>query len=105
MQEKEKMVRNKYICLFLNYNQILCFLVCICCPLNFDLLLLLFAFVALKDITTVDSLQFDFSTIEAATNKFSDDSKLGEGGFGVVYKVWNCFALLGFFLFSNTIIT
>ncbi|XP_041023459.1 LOW QUALITY PROTEIN: cysteine-rich receptor-like protein kinase 10 [Juglans microcarpa x Juglans regia] len=41
---------------------------------------------ALNDITTVESLQFDFSTIEAATNKFSENSKLGEGGFGVVYK-------------------
>ncbi|KAG6641578.1 hypothetical protein CIPAW_09G083800 [Carya illinoinensis] len=41
---------------------------------------------ALNDITTVESLQFDFRTIEAATNKFSDNSKLGEGGFGVVYK-------------------
>ncbi|KAG6641575.1 hypothetical protein CIPAW_09G083500 [Carya illinoinensis] len=41
---------------------------------------------ALNDITTLESLQFDFSTIEAATNKFSDNSKLGEGGFGVVYK-------------------
>ncbi|KAG6691519.1 hypothetical protein I3842_10G067100 [Carya illinoinensis] len=39
-----------------------------------------------NDITTVESLQFDFSTIEAATKKFSDDSKLGEGGFGEVFK-------------------
>ncbi|GAV62659.1 Stress-antifung domain-containing protein/Pkinase_Tyr domain-containing protein [Cephalotus follicularis] len=38
------------------------------------------------DITTVKSLQFDFKTIEAATNSFSDDNKLGEGGFGEVYK-------------------
>jgi hypothetical protein len=38
-------------------------------------------------MTTVESLQFDFATIEAATNKFSGDNKLGEGGFGVVYKV------------------
>ncbi|KAK8293247.1 hypothetical protein V6Z12_D06G176200 [Gossypium hirsutum] len=37
-------------------------------------------------ITTMESLQFDFSTIEAATNKFSVDNKLGEGGFGPVYK-------------------
>ncbi len=38
--------------------------------------------------STVESLQFDFATIEATTNKFSDDhNKLGEGGFGVVYKV------------------
>ncbi|XP_059436948.1 cysteine-rich receptor-like protein kinase 10 [Corylus avellana] len=31
-------------------------------------------------------LQFDFATIEAATNNFSNDNKLGEGGFGAVYK-------------------
>ncbi|XP_050288769.1 cysteine-rich receptor-like protein kinase 10 [Quercus robur] len=34
----------------------------------------------------VESLQFDFVTIEAATDKFSDDNKIGEGGFGKVYK-------------------
>ncbi|MBA0868926.1 hypothetical protein Goshw_020599 [Gossypium schwendimanii] len=39
-----------------------------------------------NEITTMESLQFDFSTIEAATNKFSVDNKLGEGGFGPVYK-------------------
>ncbi|KAJ9136291.1 hypothetical protein P3X46_033383 [Hevea brasiliensis] len=38
------------------------------------------------DISTIESLQFDFGVIEAATNKFSYDNKLGEGGFGVVYK-------------------
>ncbi|GAY35558.1 hypothetical protein CUMW_283210, partial [Citrus unshiu] len=38
------------------------------------------------DITTLESLQFDFETIEDATNKFSTDNKLGEGGFGEVYK-------------------
>jgi len=37
----------------------------------------------------VESLQFDLSTIEAATNNFSADNKLGEGGFGEVYKVSN----------------
>ncbi|GLT54801.1 hypothetical protein SLA2020_279680 [Shorea laevis] len=41
---------------------------------------------AANDITTVESLQFDFATIETATNRFSDDNRLGEGGFGVVYK-------------------
>ena len=30
---------------------------------------------------------FDFAYIEAATNNFSDSNKLGEGGFGPVYKV------------------
>ncbi|XP_043807868.1 cysteine-rich receptor-like protein kinase 10 [Manihot esculenta] len=39
-----------------------------------------------SDITTVESLQFDLGTIEAATNNFSNDNKLGEGGFGEVYK-------------------
>ncbi|KAE8664485.1 Cysteine-rich receptor-like protein kinase 25 [Hibiscus syriacus] len=38
------------------------------------------------DITTVDSLQYDFTIIEAATDRFSDANKLGEGGFGEVYK-------------------
>ncbi|KAL1190774.1 putative cysteine-rich receptor-like protein kinase 23 [Cardamine amara subsp. amara] len=38
------------------------------------------------DITTAGSLQFDFKAIEAATDKFSEYNKLGEGGFGQVYK-------------------
>ncbi|KAI8525207.1 hypothetical protein RHMOL_Rhmol13G0211500 [Rhododendron molle] len=38
------------------------------------------------DISTVQSLQYDLGTIQAATNNFSDDNKIGEGGFGAVYK-------------------
>ncbi|XP_058197635.1 cysteine-rich receptor-like protein kinase 10 isoform X1 [Rhododendron vialii] len=38
------------------------------------------------DISAVQSLQYDFGTIQAATNNFSDDNKIGEGGFGPVYK-------------------
>ncbi|CAI9787894.1 unnamed protein product [Fraxinus pennsylvanica] len=38
------------------------------------------------EISTVESLQYDFSTIRAATDNFSDANKLGQGGFGVVYK-------------------
>lgn len=30
---------------------------------------------------------FDLATIAKATNNFSIDNKLGEGGFGVVYRV------------------
>jgi hypothetical protein len=30
---------------------------------------------------------FGFSTISNATNHFSDDNKIGQGGFGPVYKV------------------
>ncbi|XLT73909.1 hypothetical protein HN873_030335, partial [Arachis hypogaea] len=40
-----------------------------------------------EDLTDVESLQFDFATIEAATDCFSDENKIGQGGFGVVYKV------------------
>ncbi|XP_039166681.1 cysteine-rich receptor-like protein kinase 8 [Eucalyptus grandis] len=39
-----------------------------------------------RQISELHSLQFDLQTIEAATNKFSNNSKLGEGGFGPVYK-------------------
>ncbi|CAB79282.1 serine/threonine kinase [Arabidopsis thaliana] len=39
-----------------------------------------------NDITTAGSLQFDFKAIEAATNCFLPINKLGQGGFGEVYK-------------------
>ncbi|PQM39057.1 cysteine-rich receptor-like protein kinase 25 [Prunus yedoensis var. nudiflora] len=35
-----------------------------------------------SEISSVESLQFDLHTIEAATENFSDQNKLGEGGFG-----------------------
>lgn len=38
-------------------------------------------------ITTIHSVQFDFKTIEAATDKFSDSNMIGRGGFGEVYRV------------------
>ncbi|KAL2244888.1 UNVERIFIED_CONTAM: Cysteine-rich receptor-like protein kinase 26 [Sesamum indicum] len=38
------------------------------------------------DISTPESLQFAFGTIRDATNNFSDNNKLGQGGFGTVYK-------------------
>ncbi|XP_044497350.1 cysteine-rich receptor-like protein kinase 10 [Mangifera indica] len=43
----------------------------------------------LEDIVENDdisTMEFDLATIEAATNKFSTENKLGEGGFGEVYK-------------------
>jgi len=40
-----------------------------------------------EDFTNVESLQYDLATLQSATNNFSDDNKLGEGGFGGVYKV------------------
>ncbi|KAK1378491.1 cysteine-rich receptor-like protein kinase 10 [Heracleum sosnowskyi] len=38
------------------------------------------------EITTIENLQFEFSAIEAATNNFSPDNKIGAGGFGDVFK-------------------
>ncbi|KAJ1388339.1 Serine-threonine/tyrosine-protein kinase, catalytic domain [Sesbania bispinosa] len=38
------------------------------------------------ELKTLESLQFTLATIEAATNKFSHENKIGRGGFGVVYK-------------------
>ncbi|KAL5774770.1 hypothetical protein ACOSP7_012327 [Xanthoceras sorbifolium] len=42
--------------------------------------------IARNDILTAETLQFDLGTIQAATNRFSIDNKLGAGGFGEVYK-------------------
>ncbi|CAH1424326.1 unnamed protein product [Lactuca virosa] len=39
-----------------------------------------------SEIITEESLQFELRTIEAATNNFSKHNKIGEGGFGGVYK-------------------
>lgn len=39
------------------------------------------------EITTLESLQVDLDTIQVATNKFSEESRIGKGGYGEVYKV------------------
>ncbi|KAL5197960.1 hypothetical protein ABZP36_001472 [Zizania latifolia] len=38
-------------------------------------------------IQSIDSLLIDLSTLRAATDNFAERNKLGEGGFGAVYKV------------------
>ncbi|XP_027364918.1 putative receptor-like protein kinase At4g00960 isoform X1 [Abrus precatorius] len=38
------------------------------------------------EIKTRESLQFHFDTIRVATDDFSDSNKLGQGGFGAVYR-------------------
>ncbi len=68
------------------------------------LLHILFSCAASNEISTIESLQFDFATIEAATNKFSDDKQLGEGGFGRVYKVHAIFSLFAYFLVTILLI-
>ncbi|XP_074576355.1 cysteine-rich receptor-like protein kinase 10 [Curcuma longa] len=39
-----------------------------------------------EKITSVESLLFDYQTLKVATGNFSEENKLGEGGFGAVYK-------------------
>ncbi|KAI4295828.1 hypothetical protein L6164_035829 [Bauhinia variegata] len=39
-----------------------------------------------QESTTLDSLQYHLATIQAATNRFSNESGIGKGGFGEVYK-------------------
>ncbi|XP_048132914.1 cysteine-rich receptor-like protein kinase 10 isoform X1 [Rhodamnia argentea] len=39
-----------------------------------------------SEITTAESLQFHLATIQAATNNFSHQNKLGQGGFGEVFR-------------------
>ncbi|XP_062011412.1 cysteine-rich receptor-like protein kinase 10 isoform X5 [Rosa rugosa] len=39
-----------------------------------------------EEVSFVDSLQYDFENIRSATDDFSDENKLGQGGFGAVYK-------------------
>lgn len=48
---------------------------------------IIFVSVAKSDIMVTEALQLNFAAIEAATDKFSENNKLGAGGFGEVYKV------------------
>ncbi|RDX61707.1 Cysteine-rich receptor-like protein kinase 25, partial [Mucuna pruriens] len=58
-------------------------------PLTLAWLMMITVFlfcVVVNDLTDEEFLQFDLATVEAATNGFSDENKIGQGGFGVVYK-------------------
>ena len=47
----------------------------------------LFLWEVVDEIGGIESLQYDFGTIRVATDNFSEENKLGQGGFGAVYKV------------------
>uniref|UniRef100_A0A2P2MVA1 Protein kinase domain-containing protein n=1 Tax=Rhizophora mucronata TaxID=61149 RepID=A0A2P2MVA1_RHIMU len=67
---------------FHSFGTFLCCCLILPCPLRINLI----HCVVGNEITNVESLKYDLTAIEAATNNFSDDNKLGEGGFGLVYK-------------------
>ncbi|KAJ9566940.1 hypothetical protein OSB04_002906 [Centaurea solstitialis] len=60
----------------------------LCILLELHLMLPLFSYVVgeIMDISIVESLHYDFHTICTATNDFSENKKLGQGGFGYVYE-------------------
>ena len=58
---------------------------------------------ARDDVDSAKMHYFDLSTILTATNNFSDLNKLGEGGFGPVYKVERLF-IFGVCIFGNYLI-
>lgn len=39
------------------------------------------------DMESIESLLHDISTLRIATGNFAESNRLGEGGFGAVYKV------------------
>ncbi|GJR03458.1 cysteine-rich receptor-like protein kinase 8 [Tanacetum coccineum] len=41
----------------------------------------------IDEVGTADSLQYSFGIIKQATDDFSENNKLGQGGFGLVYKL------------------
>ncbi|GLT30986.1 hypothetical protein SLA2020_057550 [Shorea laevis] len=57
-----------------------------CLSQNYDVKKSKKKFENVDEMEDVESLQYDFDTIRTATSNFSDENKLGQGGFGAVYK-------------------
>lgn len=53
---------------------------------------------------SVESMLIDICTLRAATGDFAEANKLGEGGFGAVYKVWNEQKEVDACMYNNTTI-
>jgi hypothetical protein len=45
--------------------------------------------VNVEDMESFESIFIDLSMLQSATSNFDEKNKLGEGGFGVVYKVFH----------------
>jgi hypothetical protein len=43
---------------------------------------------AAEDFESVKSTLLSLASLQVATDNFNESKKLGEGGFGAVYKVW-----------------
>ncbi|GKV50468.1 hypothetical protein SLEP1_g57168 [Rubroshorea leprosula] len=62
------------------------------CPLHLDLFKMQklsqgkMRNVTADGLSTAESLQYDLATVRAATKNFCEENKLGQGGFGAVYK-------------------
>jgi len=57
--------------------------------------------VNVEDMESFESIFIGLSTLQSATNNFDENNKLGEGGFGVVYKVCrHSFRIFTRFFFS-----
>ena len=57
------------------------------CILWIDSLCMLLRTSGATELLVAGSLQFDLASIQAATSNFSQDNKLGQGGFGEVFRV------------------